>query len=122
MTPVDIFLMMMIFQVKHFLADYILQFEFMYKKKGAAEGWFMPLFAHAAIHGVITAYIVYFFAPSVAFFALVFDVLTHMVIDRWKATRSAGIEESKFWYYLGADQALHHMVGIFIIFLAFGSS
>lgn len=122
MGVIDIFLMFLLFQVKHLLADYFLQFEFMYKWKGAENDWFYPLFSHAAIHALFTVYIVYFFAPSIALFAMVFDLITHMIIDRWKATRTAEIHESKFWYYLGLDQMLHHMVGIFIIFIVFASA
>jgi len=112
----QIIMLVMVMQVKHYLADYLLQFPYMYQNKGAKTGWFSPLFDHAAIHGLFTFIIIVWFNP---FPLAIFDLVTHMIIDRWKATREGGPDTKKYWLYLGGDQGLHHIVTTFILYLTF---
>lgn len=123
----DIFALLIIFQIKHLVADYYWQFPYMYLNKGAKSGWLEPLAMHAGVHAGLTALILsgffhYFGAePSainkgVIFGAVVFDFVTHFITDRWKATRGVGPDTSEFWTNLGVDQFVHHVVGIIIIF------
>ncbi len=119
-------ILLVAFQIKHLIADYYLQFPYMYENKGKDKGWFVPLFDHAFIHGlftftIISVYMALFtisIAPDivvVTFFAFLFDTVTHFCIDRWKATRTGTPDTKSFWINLGIDQALHHVVGIIII-------
>jgi len=120
----ELLLLLVIFQIKHLVADYYLQFPYMYENKGkkAFSDWFEPLTFHAGTHALITFTIVlvYYFtvqkvSPFVLSLAPMFDYVTHFVIDRWKATRGHHPGESMFWIELGIDQMLHHIVGILIV-------
>lgn len=119
--------LLLAFQVKHLIADYYLQKEYMYMNKGKKEGWFVPLYDHAAVHALGTAFIVpmylslnyeflgTFYIVLVSAGLALFDMATHFAIDRWKATQGVGPDTTKFWTDLGIDQMLHHIVGILII-------
>ena len=118
---IEAVILLFLFQVKHFIADYPLQFPFMYMNKGARSGWVLPLAMHSMVHAVMTALLVAGFAkfmlPTVDLtyvvpVSAVFDFTTHFITDRWKATRKGGPDTSKFWIYLGIDQFIHHVVGI----------
>jgi len=125
----EIFLLLVLFQLKHFLADYPLQFPYMYENKGKATGWVAPLANHAWIHAAMTLIIGVFFLLDVnpeiltrPAFAILFsitaiDFTTHFIVDRWKATRKGGPDTPRFWINLGLDQMAHHLVGIFIIYI-----
>jgi len=121
----EILLLLIAFQIKHLIADYYLQFPYMYENKGKKlfSEWFEPLTFHAGTHGVLTLTIVVVFhftvhnlSPFMLFLLPMFDLATHFAIDRWKATRGRHPGESKFWTDLGIDQMLHHIVGIIIIY------
>lgn len=125
----EILTLLLIFQAKHLIADYYLQFPYMYKNKGKEEGWFIPLFNHSLVHASMTFIIIfiYFLVPGnlhktgtnyavfLTFALPLFDLITHFVTDRWKATRKGGPDTSEFWRNLGIDQYIHHVVGIIII-------
>lgn len=125
---IEVLILLLAFQVKHFLADYPFQHRYMYENKGKPTGWIVPLADHATVHALITIIIVILYLLSktpgilagsalyyIAITAL-FDFVTHFVIDRWKATRKGGPDTSGFWINLGIDQGLHHTVGILIIY------
>lgn len=120
---IEIFVLLVLFQVKHLVADYYLQFPYMYENKGKKDGWFSPLFSHSVVHGIGTLWIMIPYELIVgtnSFWILIlpfFDIITHFVIDRWKATRKGGPDTSQFWTNLGIDQMLHHLVSIGIIYL-----
>ena len=120
---IEIFVLLIAFQVKHLVADYYLQLPFMYEGKGKSTNWTLPLTSHVMIHATITFTIAIIFVSIqgfsiwLPFIAFSLDFTTHFIIDRWKATRRSQIDESQFWYNLGIDQMLHHLVGIGIIAL-----
>ena len=119
---VEILILFIVFQIKHLIADYYLQFPYMYENKGKEKGWFKPLFEHAEVHALGTFMILYFFMfyiHKLMIFTILglvlFDFITHFVTDRWKATRKTDPSQSWFWKSLGIDQMIHHVVGILII-------
>lgn len=121
MTP-DLLILLLAFQAKHLIADYYLQYPYMYQNKGAKSGWIKPLFDHAITHAVLTgviisAYVNFNTEVTLELLPLLslFDFITHFIIDRWKATRKTDPSQSWFWKALGIDQMLHHIVGIIII-------
>jgi hypothetical protein len=100
------------------------------------EGWgfLQPLFAHVAVHGLMTFAIVLAFKPQIAIWCMFFDMTVHFVMDRIKAskrylgrfkpltadtaptaTEKQWRENSFFWQTLGLDQAVHHMTHYAII-------
>ena len=125
----EILILLLAFQIKHLIADYYLQFPYMYENKGKENGWILPLTNHALIHTIGTmliagGYLILYnetrpnidiniFIISLA----LFDFLSHFITDRWKATRKTNPSESWFWRSLGIDQMIHHIVGIIIIYI-----
>ncbi len=120
---IEVFVLLVLFQFKHFIADYLLQFPYMYENKGIKgnwKQWVLPLVDHSGIHAILTLLIISAATTAdIGVKAAAFDFATHFVIDRWKATRGSNPSESKFWRELGIDQMLHHLVGIAIIFGAY---
>jgi len=115
-----LFLLLLGFQVKHFLADYPLQFAYMYENKGKLGGWVRPLSDHSLVHATFTFFItVGFVGVSIALALGAFDYITHFLTDRWKASKRESPTESSFWINLGIDQMVHHTVGIIIIYVMY---
>jgi hypothetical protein len=87
-----IFFLLMVYQLKHFAADYLLQGEYMLGKF-KDHGWLRPLLAHAGVHATFTYAIaagVFLLAgfPNPLAPALMiglFDGTIHFVMDRLKA-------------------------------------
>jgi hypothetical protein len=113
-----IFALLAVYQVKHFLADYPLQRPYMLRKLNA-DGWVLPLMAHAGVHGAFTFAVSLFFVPAGLALALALaDAHAHFLIDRLKANASRGLSPAQpaFWCWLGADQMAHHLTHYSIIF------
>ena len=100
--------------VKHVLADFVLQPEWMALGKERATGWAKPLVLHCLIHGALTTSLLLALRPSLWVLGLA-DFAVHMAIDRTKGivfVRYALTQPDKaFWTVMGADQALHHLTG-----------
>jgi len=111
-------ILLLIFQLKHLIADYFWQFPYMYENKGKPEDWAKPLTDHAGMHAAFTLIIAGLFTldPILTLGAGLFDFITHFITDRWKATQGVGPDTSKFWTDLGIDQMVHHSVSIIIIY------
>ncbi len=93
-----IFLLLVIYQVKHFLADYILQGEYMLGKFKGGWDWVKPLLAHVGVHAgftlvistislvllepAMTASVVFTNAIGIA----CLDAFIHFGMDRLKAS------------------------------------
>ncbi len=120
----EILILLFVFQIKHLIADYYLQFPYMYENKGKKYGWFRPLLDHTGIHFAGTMFILVIYSTITGKYAEqsllilflgIFDAYSHFMIDRWKATQKTNPSESWFWKSLGIDQMIHHIVGILII-------
>lgn len=132
-----IFLLLVIYQFKHFIADYPLQGKYMLKKFLPDWGFFLPLLAHTMVHAVMTLVIALFFvSPGMAISLALFDMVIHFIMDRIKAgpkylgrfkalTAKEYMESSPeqkksnvlFWYSLGLDQMVHHLTHYVIIYM-----
>lgn len=103
-------LLLVAFIVKHFLADYLWQTEYMLRKT-AQTGWQLPLLSHAGFHGLLTSLIL--LPPcglQVSVLLGMLDFCIHFVVDYWKAQKYKAVFASKaFWIGLGFDQMLHHL-------------
>lgn len=141
----SVFVLMVIFQFKHFIADYPLQGAYMlgkFKKKG----WVLPLLAHVGVHGLFTAIIAAPINLALAIPLALLDMTLHFIMDRIKASpdmlgryralsktevdalikpgafnpeyvKDRFEENTYFWWSLGVDQMVHHLTDILIIFL-----
>lgn len=82
-----IFILMVVMQFKHFIADYPLQVPYMLGKFKDKD-WVLPLASHCAVHLVFTFLISYFVTYNVVFsLSLGFlDFIIHFIMDRIKAS------------------------------------
>ncbi len=116
---VELFLFLLIlFQVKHFLADFVFQNVWMLQK--ARPGWdfIAPLSIHCGIHGITTLAVILYLAPSLWWLAAV-DFGTHFLMDRIKAGprylgRYSDVRSKAFWVSFGFDQMVHHLTHLYI--------
>lgn len=86
-----VFTLLVIYQVKHFFADYPLQGEFMLRKFAKdPKIWVPALSAHAGVHALFTLAIAFFWVgPTNLPLALAFfDFVVHFAMDRIKASPS----------------------------------
>src|SRR5215468_6321616 len=105
--------MLVLFQLKHFVADYLLQPGWILRGKGdvrRAGGY-----AHAAIHALGSLPALLIAAPSASQVAalVVAEFAVHYTIDFSKASLSsrspAGPDTQAYWTLHGADQLMHQM-------------
>ena len=113
-----IFLLIILFQIKHFICDYPLQGRYMLGKF-KETGWELPLAAHAAVHFIGTFLIAVLFGFWIAIAVATLDFVVHFVVDKVKveASRKTNHSEPQFWWYLGLDQMEHHLTHYLIIAL-----
>jgi len=105
----DILTVYLLFRLKHFMADYLLQTSWMARGKEKEVGWASALFAHAGVHAIGTTAIAAMFAPSLMFLGAV-DLVVHAGIDKTKASiRRLQPNQPAFWWAHGIDQEAHHL-------------
>lgn len=80
-----LFILLILFQLKHLFADYPLQGEYMLGKF-KDKGWVKPLLAHVAVHGFFTALIVAPFNYKLMIPLALLDMAIHFIMDRVKAS------------------------------------
>jgi len=80
--------LMILFCLKHFLADYPLQNPYMLGKFKKFPDFILPLTLHCLTHGVFTFLISFAFTQDLekALLLSQFDMLTHFAMDRIKAS------------------------------------
>ncbi len=88
MSQIQLFLVLLVvYQVKHFVCDYILQGKYMLGKFLPYPAYILPLLAHTLVHAVATFGIAYlvrdvYFAVGLS----LLDMGTHFLVDRIKAS------------------------------------
>ena len=111
LTPqvTDLISVYLLFRLKHFMADYLLQTTWMARGKEQAVGWAGALCAHAAVHACGTTAIALTFAPALWWLGPV-DFALHGAIDKAKSTwGNRPPTEPMFWWAHGLDQEAHHL-------------
>jgi len=120
MTLPQAMFLLVLFEVKHFAADFPLQNAYMLRKKDRVD-WELPLAAHCAVHALLTFFLLLQFGVWAALTLSLAEGMLHFVIDRLKAHPDLGgqwgIGQSEFWVALGADQLAHHLTYIAIVAL-----
>lgn len=79
-----VWILLLVYQLKHFLADYPLQGSYMLGKF-KPTGWQLPLLAHASVHALFTLGICFVVNPSLWWLSI-FDLVIHFTMDRIKAS------------------------------------
>ena len=135
-----IFALLVAFQLKHFLADYLLQTEYMLGKFKPNWEFIPPLILHAGLHALMTFLIASLVASQpLTIFVALFDFTAHFTMDRIKAspallgkykpltaitfpkaTRQEKEHNKYFWWSLGLDQMVHHLTHYAIIAILLG--
>lgn len=82
-----LFLLLLIFQLKHFICDFPLQNEYMLGKF-KEKGWVLPLLSHGLVHAVATFIISLIFTHDLnkSIVLAVLDLIIHSTMDRIKAS------------------------------------
>lgn len=137
-----IWLLLVLFQIKHIAADYFLQGKYMLGKFKPGWDWILPLAAHCAVHAAMTGLIIYATVKTMYWLAAV-DFIVHFAMDRIKASpellgrfKALSAQEYKFmssaqnneyasrmrsntlfWWSLGLDQMVHHLTHYGIIYV-----
>jgi hypothetical protein len=103
------------FVLKHFVADFLLQTNWIAHGKERHEGWFWPLAVHILGHAALTLVIALALAPRLWWLALV-DLVVHGCIDRSKSVTGHwggwSPNQGAFWWLMGFDQFLHQVTNI----------
>ena len=128
MEPValeQIFALLVLFQMKHFVADFPLQNEWMvFGKARDGVAWLGPLGVHVLIHGTLSLFILLWLAPAFWYLCFV-DAGTHLVMDRIKAWKLLlnrwKVHEAMFFNVLGFDQMVHHLTNFWMVYWIFTS-
>ena len=112
-----VFILLALFGIKHFIADFAMQYDYMLREKGI-YGTTGGLH-HAIVHASFTFLILVFFCSDANdIIALSFaDFVLHYHIDyvKQKLNKELTTADRQFWVWLGADQALHYLTYIGII-------
>jgi hypothetical protein len=112
-----VFVLLALFGIKHFIADYLMQFPYMLNEKGiyGATGGVH----HSLVHASWTFLILVFFVGNadviIALAAVDFFVHYHVDFIKQQLNKGLTTADRNFWVLLGADQALHYLTYIGII-------
>ena len=115
-----VFILLALFGIKHFIADFLMQFDYMLREKGiyGAQGGIH----HALVHACLTFLILIFFSHSATLIIglafLDFSVHYHVDFIKQQFNRGLTTADRMFWVWLGLDQALHYLTYIAIIAIA----
>lgn len=122
-TVLEVFLLLILFQIKHYLVDFVIQINDPNSmRKFAPTGWIGPLAKHARDHAILTFLLTMVFTWSwlLSLLLAVFDFVIHFSMDRIKASPNIlgryKYPNPGYWYSLGADQSVHHLTHYAIIF------
>lgn len=113
-------LLLALFGIKHFVADFVMQYEYMLREKGTygATGGIH----HSLVHASWTFLILVCFVNNAnVIIGLAFlDFVLHYHIDWAKQQLNRGLTTANhmFWVWMGADQGLHYLTYIGIIYVA----
>ncbi len=125
MTPILVVLLLAGLEIKHFLADYVLQNSWIIAGKGnlRAGGGYV----HAGLHILGSAIVlVLFHTPALLLVELLAaEFVVHYAIDFTKANTGRGIDPRTrpvlYWSIYGFDQLLHHLTYIVMTYVVMTS-
>lgn len=120
-----------VFSIKHFIADFVLQTDYMLGKFKAPPYCFKPLAAHCGVHALFTAILLFvpvaldpLYLSNVWLLIVlvsVYDFITHFMVDIAKAqyTRIKKLTPAykSYWVAIGIDQMGHLILSIPMIML-----
>lgn len=107
-----LFTLLVLFQLKQFLADFCFQNHYMLQKERPGWDFVWPLSLHCSVHAIGTLLICLLFKPGLWWLFLV-DFTVHFGMDRLRASpkmlgRYKDTKQAIYWQILGFDQMVHH--------------
>lgn len=113
-----VLLLLTLLETKHFLADWVLQTNYQIANKGK---YLHPGgLQHSLTHAILTQCILIGlgYGITLSFTVAFADFMVHYHVDWAKQNLSSGLTttDKKFWVLMGADQLLHHLTYIAIVF------
>lgn len=132
-----IYILLILFLVKHHLADFEWQTPYMLRKFLPGKEYILPLAAHCLVHSALTFLISISFTRKLelSLYLSIFDFTIHFIMDRIKASPKllgrykalsakeypSSTDEQKannvnFWKSLSFDQTVHHATHYVIIY------
>ena len=111
----EIFIILILLQIKHWYVDFVNQDDVEVKHKGLYLHWLG--IKHSFKHGIATLLILLMFAPvNWAVGLAMVDFILHYHIDWAKMNYgNRDITTKAFWNHLGLDQMAHQLVYILIV-------
>lgn len=126
----QLLVMMILFPIKHFLADFPLQNLYMLGKAKQGLAWILPLSAHCSVHSALSLCIILLINPRL-FWLVGLEFMAHFVIDRIKVCQklpigpwspeSKGKYLSKYYFDFGMDQLAHQLTYVAMIYIMLSS-
>lgn len=116
----NLFTILVLLQVKHFVFDWVLQTDYQIDHKG--QYLHLGGLHHSFNHGVWTAVVFSFAAdPTVALALGALDGFTHYHVDWAKQNLSRGLSpaDKPFWWLMGVDQSFHQLTYLFLTYFNF---
>jgi len=127
MTGIDILVLLTLFQIKHFIADYPLQNYQMVVEKGVygKRGGIFHSLIHSALTVITLTLFNYFVFPvdyTVVFAIAAIEFFVHYHIDwsKMQMSRKFTTQDKGFWNWIGFDQLLHHLTYIGFAWILLG--
>lgn len=124
-----VIVLLLLFQLKHFLADYTIQMSYnsFFMRKFDNDRWIFPLACHSVSHACFTFLISMMFTTwTLSLLLACFDFIVHFTMDRIKASPNMmgkyKMDDVRYWNALGVDQMVHHLTHYVIIFSIVGIS
>lgn len=110
-------LILMLLQIKHFLADFVWQTDQMLREKGI-YGSRAGIY-HSGIHASGTFLIFTLLHPILGIIAGLIDFVAHYHIDWTKVkingNRNFTPKDKEFWFWFGLDQLAHQITYLFLV-------
>jgi hypothetical protein len=111
-----VIILLLLFSIKHFLADFVFQSNTMVQEKGTYGA--MGGLQHAFTHAMLTAFLLLPVIPVVMVVLKIafIDGIIHYHIDwiKQKASKGYTPADKAFWFWLGLDQMLHYITYLVI--------
>ena len=127
MTAIDTLVLLTLFQLKHFIADYPLQTITMVREKGVygKRGGIYHSLVHALLTLLMLAVVNYALFPvayTLAFGIAALEFLIHYHIDwtKMQMSKRFSTEDKGFWNWIGFDQLLHHLTYLGFVWILIG--
>lgn len=110
--------LLVFYQLKHYLADFVFQNVWMLQKSRPGWDFIWPLSIHSGIHALFTLGVALYIYPQ-AWWLGILDFVLHFIMDRIKAGprymgRWSDMRSKAFWVCFGFDQMVHQLVHLYI--------